>query len=253
MLFLDDDILCPPDLLTQHLAAIQAFGPISAFGPVLTAPESPDSLAADMIDQFYKERDQRLSTNPEPMWPRFSAGNANTSVPLSFLHATGGFDEHFTGARDDWDLGMRLWKMGLRFRFLPTAVTHQIHVKPSEISVRRDAVAAGRNDILLCGKHPEYRPYSLPARFNLGPVWKAVLREVIVRSPVSMEPLVRIPYSVSHVLRRVPGVRYLGVKLLQLRIGINMWRAAMAQIGSRVRIPGEGERDSGANVKSIPG
>jgi len=122
VLFLDDDILCEANLLQEHSAAHQAGESLAIFGPVLVAANSSNTLATDWVRSCTDEYLRRLAVDSEPQWPQDMLVDANVSAPRAVLLACGGFDERFVGARDNADFGMRLWKAGVRFRYLPSAV-----------------------------------------------------------------------------------------------------------------------------------
>jgi GT2 family glycosyltransferase/peptidoglycan/xylan/chitin deacetylase (PgdA/CDA1 family) len=232
VLFLDDDILCEANLLEEHSAAHRAGESLATFGPVLLAPNSSNMLATDWVRSRTDEYLRRLAADSEPRWPQDVLVDANVCAPRSVLLACGGFDERFVGARDNADFGMRLWKMGVRFRYLRSAVARQIYVKTSRELVRKDAPRYGRNEVLLCRKHPDYRPYSALASVGQGPLWRHWLRGLATRFPVSPELLLRAPCAVAEWLRSIPWLRRAGVRMLEWRQGIQMLRSALREVGS---------------------
>jgi len=232
VLFLDDDILCEANLLQEHSAAHQAGESLAIFGPVLVAANSSNTLATDWVRSCTDEYLRRLAVDSEPQWPQDMLVDANVSAPRAVLLACGGFDERFVGARDNADFGMRLWKAGVRFRYLPSAVARQIYVKTSRELVRKDAPRYGRNEVHLCRKHPDYRPYSALASVGRGPRWRRWLRELAARSPVSPELLLRAPCAVAEWLRSIPWMRRAGVRMLQWQQGIEVLRSALCEVGS---------------------
>ena len=160
VLFMDDDIICPPSLVSEHVAAHRGGDRRVVFGPVLPEPGKPQSSAAD-LDVLRSERFiARLTPPREPQWPYDIFCGVNSSAPRDQLIDCGGFDETFSTQREDTELGFRLWKGGIKFCFLPTAVTYQVYVKPSSDVVFRDAACYGRSELLLCRNYPEYRSFS---------------------------------------------------------------------------------------------
>jgi GT2 family glycosyltransferase/peptidoglycan/xylan/chitin deacetylase (PgdA/CDA1 family) len=232
IVFLDDDIVCGTALLREHLVAHEGLDSFVAFGPVLVSPESPPTLATDWTQKCSDHFAARVLSGVESQWPHVSAGNANTSVPRSALIACGGFDERLVGGLDDVDLGLRLWKMGLRFRYLQNAVVHQIYVKSPQTLVRTDARRLGRNEVRLCRKCPEYRPVSLLGSLREGPYRKQVWRSLTARLPVSPERILDLPSWGAERLRSVSPIRRVGIRLLELRQGIERLRGAAAEAGS---------------------
>jgi GT2 family glycosyltransferase/peptidoglycan/xylan/chitin deacetylase (PgdA/CDA1 family) len=231
-LFLDDDTVCDSRLIREHLAAHRNGFPAVVLGPVRVAPESPQTLATDWLRTWSEDDSFQLTPRMEPRWPCVSVGRPNTSAPRSALLACGGFDEALTGARDDLDLGFRLWKSGLRFRYQRTAMAQQIYVKSVRDLILKDAVRCGRNEFLLCGKHPEYRPHSALARLSEGNFAKRLAREIAARLPLSPGPLLAPALAAAGWLRGFPRIRRWGVRLLQARMGIAIYRSALAVAGS---------------------
>ena len=232
VLFLDDDILCDSSLLREHLAARGDGERVVVFGPVRVAPESPPTLAATWTRRRTDDYGRWLTSEIEPRWPYVSTGDANSSMPRAAFVAAGGFDERFVGARDDMDLGLRLWKSGIRFRYCPTAVVHQVYVKTADTLVRMDARRYGANELRLCRKHPDYRPHSALARVTEGPVAKRVARETAMRLPVSPEPLLRPPFWLVERMPRTARLLGAGIRLLQARMAIVTYRSALREVGS---------------------
>lgn len=232
ILFLDDDILCDPGLLREHAAAQQDSLPRLAFGAIHLSPESPRTLAADWARQWTEDNLARLSRPDQPLWPYYAWVIPNSSLPRSVLVASGGFDERFTRRRLSADLGLQLWKMGVEFRYLPRGLAEQLYVKSARRLIRDDARWYGKNEIPLCRKHPEYRPFSALARLHEGPLSKRLFRELAVRSPVSPEPLLRPAFWAAELLRSIGWVRRAGIRLLQARMGIVTFRSAVREAGS---------------------
>jgi peptidoglycan/xylan/chitin deacetylase (PgdA/CDA1 family)/glycosyltransferase involved in cell wall biosynthesis len=232
VLFLDDDILCEANLLQEHSTAHRTGESLVICGPILLAPNSPNTLATDWVRSCTDEYLRRRAEDNEQRWPRDALVDANVSALRSVLLACGGFDERFMRARQDADFGMRLWKMGARFRYRPSAVARQIYVKTTRNLLRKDAPQYGKNEVFLCRKHPDYRPYSALAGLGKGPWWRRRLREIVTRFPVSPEMLLRAPCVVAEQFRLIPWVRSVGIRLLQWRQGIEVLRSALREVGS---------------------
>jgi GT2 family glycosyltransferase/peptidoglycan/xylan/chitin deacetylase (PgdA/CDA1 family) len=232
VLFLDDDLLCGAALLQEHLAAHHSQERRMVFGPVYVAADSPDSLASDLARQDAASWTTRLEQDLEPRWPCDAMVDANSSVARAILLECGGFDERFGRQRETADLGLRLWAMGVRFRYQPAAVAHQLYVKSSRDVVRADAAEFGKRSVLLARKHRAYRPHSALAGWGQGPWWRRSLRCAAIRLPVSPAPLLRGPEWIAERARRHPAFRRVGVTLLRTRQGIAMLRGAAREAGS---------------------
>jgi len=229
VLFLDDDLLCEPDLLTQHMEA-HGGEPCLAFGPILTFAADAKNLASEVISIHLNRYYDNLCPSRPLAWPEDACVRPNSSVARNILVRLGGFDERFYRGREDTDLGLRLWKAGIKFRFLPAAGVRQIHAKTAEELVR-DAEDFGRNDILLSRKHRDYHPArfgSLHKRASL----RTAIRQVLVRMPVSPDPVLRWAYYLFQRYNRPAIMRKVALRLLSLRQTITWYRAARREAGS---------------------
>lgn len=117
IVFLDSDVLVGPNFLATHLHAHRLRGPgILSRGPVVivAGPE--------------------LAGRVRP--PRFAASpafldTANAAVGRSLLLEAGLFDEAFPGyGWEDFDLGQRLKRLGVRRIFCPQAVVWHVQAPP---------------------------------------------------------------------------------------------------------------------------
>ena len=151
ILILDDDLLCEPDLLRQHLAAHQGAPPQVVQGSNPVSQESPKTLAADCY-RFREETQKRAegdASDPEFCWLLWPTVEANSSIHRAVLRQWGAYDVSIPYAREGAEIGMRFWKKGVPFRYLPTAVAHHVIVKKTRDMVCRDAPLWGRNELRL--------------------------------------------------------------------------------------------------------
>ena len=232
VLFLDDDILCGPFLLREHIAAHERVERRAVFGPVLVAPDSPPSLATELSRDDAAGWAARFERQTEPSWPHDALVDANTSLPRQSLIECGGFDESFGRQRETADLGLRLWARGTRFHYRPGASVYQVYVKSPRDLVRTDAVEYGRASVLLCRKHPAFRPHSALAGWGQGPWWRRAVRSAAVRAPLPAELLLRPLLRLAESRRNHPSSRCAGLRLLRWALGIAMLRGAAQAAGS---------------------
>jgi GT2 family glycosyltransferase len=113
VLFIDDDVVLPPQFLAAHVRAhARSIFPHVVSGPIINVP------AADV--------------RPVPSAANFSNAffcTCNVSVPLAALRAVGGFDESFDlYGWEDTELGVRLRKHDVRRVFAWDA--YLWHIKP---------------------------------------------------------------------------------------------------------------------------
>ena len=231
VLFLDDDIVADRDLIAQHVGAHEGNPRQVAFGAVLLHPDSPRTVAADCFNaelgSFY------LQHKNDPGLP-WGGGWVfmNSSASRTLLMQAGGFDERFRQQREDLDLGLRLEPLGIAKRYVPTAIGYQFYDKTAE-EVVNDARNFARGDLLLVQKYPEYRRRSAIAGLVRGPWWRRTLRQVVMRSPVSLDPLLRPAFWLAERCRDIPFCRRLALRLLRLRKAVVWSRALLEQTPGR--------------------
>lgn len=230
VVLLDNDLLCEPRLLRAHAVAHREF-PLVAFGPVLVSSESPRTIASEWVKRASEARAQQLSTSG-PDWPRDVALCANYSAPRHLLLSSGGFDESFVGAGEEFDLGIRLKRAGVEFLYLPDAVVKELYVKTARDIVRVDSRVRGRSEVRLCRKHPEYRPVSALARFNQGALTTRILRQVAVRIPCPPEIILAPAFRAAEAASGFRVGERIASRLLEFRRSAELFRSAKQEVGS---------------------
>lgn len=238
VLFLDDDLICTPGLLRQHCASHPGSEPLLVHGPIYVAPESSKTIIRYISECFYERYYRPLDPAMELRFPANICSSIsvlssiiNSSMPRETLLASGGFDERLFAA-DDLEFGLRLWKMGMRFRFRPAAIVHEFFVKSSRTYLQGLAQALAPEDMYISRKHPEYRPHAALSGLAETRWWKRWLRSVVVRAPVSPVPLMTVPFRIEKELYRFAPMREAGVRLLGYASVITRLRSALREAGS---------------------
>jgi peptidoglycan/xylan/chitin deacetylase (PgdA/CDA1 family) len=211
--------------------AHQGQGPLVAHGAIFAAPGAPASILAHADQAWYRNYNRRLESQGGAVWPDGTYLISNSSMPRSTLLACGGLDENLL-AKDDFDLGLRLWKMGVRFRYLRDALAYEFTVKSSRSFLFKEGEAFGRSEVMLCRKHPDYRTRSHLAALSETVWWRRLLRRVILQSPVSPVHLLTLPVAVCDKLCRYPAFQKAGLRLLELGRRFSELRAALKETGS---------------------
>jgi glycosyltransferase involved in cell wall biosynthesis/peptidoglycan/xylan/chitin deacetylase (PgdA/CDA1 family) len=262
VLFLDDDILCAPALVGTHVAAHDTInGSALVFGLVNVAPESPDTLATEWVRGAADYCAALLHRQMKPLQLHEIWIGPNCSAPRSLFIAHGGYDESLR-THEDAELAIRLWAADVRFVFEPDAVVHQLYVKPAKEAAVTDAARDGRSQIILCRKHPQYRPHASLVRGGLDDrrLHERILVWLAGRLPFSPEPLLRPPYWIAERLKFISWFRHFGVRVLQRRIATETLRAAIEETGSwrafrgefRMRLPVLLYHHVGAPAPGVP-
>ncbi|MDQ7843990.1 MAG: glycosyltransferase [Armatimonadota bacterium] len=142
--FVDSDIVVGPEFLRWHLKTLAAHGGgVLSRGPVVLISDLRDLPAA---------RAPRLAASPAYL------DTANAMLPKAALQEAGLFDEGFPGyGWEDFELGVRLRRLGLRRVFCPQAVA--FHIQPvadaallPELLAREEERA--RSAVYFWRKHP---------------------------------------------------------------------------------------------------
>src|SRR5262249_44304504 len=97
VLFLDDDLTCPPGLVRDHVAAHGLASDLVVFGPIFTADDSRVALSTDWWADICLDDFRRLAQGAAPEWPTDAFVRPNSSVRRAILVASGGFDERLSG------------------------------------------------------------------------------------------------------------------------------------------------------------
>jgi glycosyltransferase involved in cell wall biosynthesis len=238
ILFLDDDLQCPSDLLKQHVDAHPDVTPIVAHGPIYVTPGSTKSIIRHVTENFYDQYYHALSSQMELRHPDRIEGSlsvlsslVNSSIPRVMLLACEGFDEEIIAA-EDLELGLRLYKQGCIFRFLPSTVTHEYYIKTTRQYLRGQVKATAAGDRRASRKHPEYRVHSALAGLAQTPWRKKFLMHFLVRFPLSPVPLLAFPFLFEEWLDQFAFWHKLGTSLLRVTERIVRLRTALLEAGS---------------------
>ena len=232
VLFLDDDLLCAPNVLSEHARAHEGKSRIVAFGPVLVSPNAPGDVATQTTSSYYAEAVYGpLERGEEPSWPVHARVPPNSSMSRRLLMAMGGFDERFVNAHEDIELGIRLWQEGLKFTYLPNATAEHVYEKRVNELAVNEAVRAGKVEVMLCRKHPIYRAHSMLAGIQETRLFQGVAGKMIAQSPAGA----KIASNLLAVVRKSGLASTLKVdarELLGKEVNVNLQRSALQETGS---------------------
>jgi GT2 family glycosyltransferase len=188
VLFLDDDMIAAPDLVSVHLEEHDSSRHRVVLGQMGLARGVRRSFLKEGVEAWGREYAARVSA-PGYRFGFDDIHFGHASISRSLLLGLGGFDESFVAfGNEDYDMGFRLLRSGVETRFCPRAVALQIYDK-SLSAWLRDVRSVGRADVVLSGKHPaiagrlrlsgrERHPLKRLARFSglasidpLAPAW----------------------------------------------------------------------------------
>ncbi|HEY4381882.1 MAG TPA: glycosyltransferase [Acidobacteriaceae bacterium] len=238
VLLLDDDIVCEPSLLRKHAEQHDLSENVVVFGSLPLHPDSPDCLVAEQWTTWWTRFQVRLEreTGAGPsseFWVAAGAPAVNRSVSRALLNSLGCCDESMHDCHEDWDLGIRLWKAGIRFHFQADAIAYHLYVKSDRAMVRQDGPLFARGEIALARKHPEYRPVSMLGKMGAGSWRHRMFVAAAVRLPFSVDPILRPLFLVCDALRTRRWFNRAGEHLLSYRSRLEIYREAVRATGSR--------------------
>jgi GT2 family glycosyltransferase len=156
LLFLDDDMRATPGLLAAHLAA-QAELPRGGvvLGPMPSVVHGPPDDVLQVESRCWWAAQAIEWARPEHRFTARDLFAGNVSMPRALFIAAGGFDEAFgERAAEDRELGVRLLRRRVPFRFAPAAVSQHDDRQTFERLLAR-AVADGRGHVLMARRHPQ--------------------------------------------------------------------------------------------------
>jgi len=203
LLFLDDDMIAAPDLVSVHVEEHGSSRERVILGDMGLAEGVRRSFLKRGVEEWGREYAQRLST-PGYRFRFDDWHSGHASIARSLFVALGGFDESFVAyGNEDYDLGWRLIQRGIEIRFSARAVARQIYDKDF-IAWLRDVYCVGRADVTLVEKHPpialelrlsrrEAHPLKRLARWSglasldpLAPAWAALAGTLMVAERLSL-------------------------------------------------------------------
>ncbi len=226
VLLLDDDILCPPNLLRLHWQAHRK-GPVKVVLGALQARPGKVGLGSAWDRLVCSEF---LSALRNRDFPRFPWVCANSSMPRATLRQHGGFDPSFRRSMEDLELGLRLWQAGVPCEYLPEALAVHLHEKTGS-AVALEARWSGWHEVEVCRKHPWYRPFSQLAKLGNRSLPARKAWKVAMQVP-GLELFTRLLLPSAERLPWLPGGEAAGMFVLRKLRGLFHFRGAAEACGS---------------------
>ena len=232
VMFMDDDIVCNRDVFRLHVEAHDAVEAMVVHGAIYQAQSTHATLLGNSNEAWYRNYNQRLAAHGGVKWPNGIFLISNSSTPRKTLLDCGGFDETLL-AMDDFEIGLRLWKSGVRFKYLPNAIAREMSVKSAKAFLFSDGVAWGRTEVALCRKYPDYRIRSgLLSGLGRTRPWRRLLRRIAMQFPVSPAPFLMPSIWFCEKFCRFEAMQKIGIRLLGFGRRMTELRAALAVVGS---------------------
>jgi GT2 family glycosyltransferase/peptidoglycan/xylan/chitin deacetylase (PgdA/CDA1 family) len=231
LLFIDDDIICNSQLLTKHLAAHSNASPAVVHGPIYISPDSPQTIVTASTKSWYEAYYSKLNaTRPlNVIEDGFLISNA--SIPRQSFLSSGGFDPELP-LLEDFELGLRLQKLGMPFVYQPTALVYEKFAKRTHTFLARDGFSYGRAEVIICDKHGEYRRHSVLSNLGEGGFWKRLVRRVAANGALFSQLLLPPVLWALERGNASPWALMLGSQLLGLGHRSRVLQGARWQVGS---------------------
>jgi glycosyltransferase involved in cell wall biosynthesis len=163
IVFLDDDMEATSDFIAAHLSHHTGDENIAVIGNAVTSSKITNTVFTRYLDHTGVHR---LQTNQAIPFKYFTSNNS--SVSKKILDRVGYFNENFSEyGGEDTELGYRLSKAGVVFRYAPLAKSYHLHYKEYQ-QVCRQLNTYGRTMLyhLYC-QYPDFRQSVFWFNFNV--------------------------------------------------------------------------------------
>ena len=225
LLFVDDDVEPEPQLVAAHLQAQKNHPGNVVIG---FTPFEDDLEENDYINIFLKGWWDALFFEMSKKAHRFSYKDvvtANVSIDKSIFNDVGGFDPAFSLlTMEDLELGYRLLKKNIRFRFVREAAGKH-NAKRSEKAFFKRMLNQGRAEVLFIQRHPEavrYLRLGYPYGFRNRIRWFNAHFNNVLSS------ILLVPLNLAKLCRR----RWLYFYIKNKMILLNYWTGVQIELGS---------------------
>ena len=152
IIFVDSDIFAPPKFIEEHIRFHRKFKDVVVSGPTVRT-----NKLRNVFSDIERRKRQELLFN----WSGPSFITSNLSVERKYLLQVGGFDEEFEGyGWHDWELGLRLKKLGLKVKRNVGAIVYHYQEKrelSDILSLCEKRRQRGINAVLYYKKHPSLK------------------------------------------------------------------------------------------------
>lgn len=153
IVFLDDDMLPTPGLLTAHIRAHPSGARRAVLGPAPIQLGADASVVTRYVGTKFNRHLAQLAAGAPIGFRELYTGNL--SIRRDVLADVGLFDLDFTiYGNEDSELAIRLLAAGVEFLYAPDAVAYQRYTK-GFAALARDNVEKGRTAVILARKHPQ--------------------------------------------------------------------------------------------------
>lgn len=227
LLFLDDDNIAQPGLLQAHMNEHQVDNRVILGYSKAIIPENP-SLWQLEARLWWEDRFKEMA-HPGYRFNYCDFFSGNTSLSASLFQKTGGFDLSLKRL-EDYELGIRLLRLGARFGYVPEAVGHHHDNTDLEKWLRRTQ-HEGEAEVQIAQRYPELSVNYFGHSLNPDNRWQRLIRKRAFASPqegTRLEKLV-LKMAKNFELLRLLNLRRKCISILR---EYNYWRGVATSIGS---------------------
>jgi GT2 family glycosyltransferase len=214
-IFLDDDMICVPGLVSAHIAAHRNQLRVVGFGKLLLSSDSPSTLATECFNREIGRFHLEHAKDSAVPWKQTDCVFGHASLSRNILLEFDGFDESFR-MREDMELGIRLLQAGIQPMYIGNAVAYQYYAKTTA-DLLRDAEAFGVADLMMIRKHTHSPIHDQLRTLATERHWKRYLRRMAAAHPIAADFLLGPVCITAQVLSSVQSIRDIGVHALQMR------------------------------------
>lgn len=234
LVFLDDDIRPHPGFLAAHAAARRdGFVNLGYAKPVITMPG--DRWHRE-VWRWWEDVFHRGIGEPGHRFRFTDFLSGNFSMSASLFSTTGGFDQGFSTAWEDHELGLRLLRSGVRFAYFPDAVgDHRFGMDlPRALRRRRQE---GRATVEFGRVHPELRSIVFEA-VTMG--WLARSGRTAMRLAANHSKVADLIAAQCIAVATAPSVVAEAWRLRAARFALDLvyWQGVLDELGTLRRFWG---------------
>jgi glycosyltransferase involved in cell wall biosynthesis len=190
LLFIDDDVVASPSLVSAHVKAHSARSGIVGVGQIeARIPEDADAFARRRADAW-RGHSERLAGRALTY---MDAYGGNLSIARSMFEDVGGFAPELE-VENDFELAYRLNRAGAEFVFVPNAVVTEDQ-REDWRAIVADQELRGRVAVELARRYPDILGH--PELDGFSGARSASLRRLLARARVSPTALARLVLLIS--------------------------------------------------------
>jgi GT2 family glycosyltransferase len=158
LLFLDDDTIPEPGLLAAHAAAHEGREEVAAVGPSYPVHDGRVDFFRALVRNWWEDH-FAAGSRPDHRFNYQDILAGNFSIRKELFDSLGGYPVDFDDCDgEDWEMGIRLVRRGVGYRFVPEAraVHHENETMTLDRSFER-ARRSARGDVRISLYYPEFR------------------------------------------------------------------------------------------------